>query len=97
MDVRGVESADQQYAVIELFRCLMKIECRLFSVTVINCMTVSSEEALACRKPLLKILLRYRRSLRRRLGLGHMELAVIGLVKRDAVLRDVHEEKAAMG
>src|SRR5690554_5539292 len=47
-------------------------------------------------KPLLKILFCHGQRLLGRLGLGYVKLAVIGFVKRDAFLGDVHEEVAAM-
>src|SRR5438309_8071403 len=53
-------------------------------------------EAIGRGKPLFEVLSRECRSLFRRLGLGLRKFAVVALVKRNAVPRDVDEEEPAM-
>src|SRR3546814_187177 len=92
VDVRCVEGADQQDAMVKLLRRLVQVERSLLHVALAN-VEVCALEGLHCRwKVAVKILPRHIERLLRCLRSRSMKLLVIELVKRDAVLRDIHEE-----
>ena len=82
--------------MIKELRRLMEIEGGRFEKTPLPTEFRQLKSLYCRRKPLLKILFRHGQSLLGRLGLGYVKLAVVGLIKRDAVFSDVHEEVAAM-
>src|SRR3546814_5845190 len=91
VDVRCVEGADQQDAMVKLLRRLVQVERSLLPVALAH-VEVCALEGLHCRwKVAVKILPRHIERLLRCPRSRSMKLLVIELVKRDAVLHDIHE------
>src|SRR3546814_15533244 len=95
VDVRCVEGADQQDAMVKLLRRLVQVERSLLHVALAN-VEVCALEGLHCRwKVAVKILPRHIERLLRCLRSRSMKLLVLELVKRDAVLRAIDRQSAA--
>src|SRR3546814_13195160 len=78
--------------MVKLLRRLVQVERSLLHVALAN-VEVCALEGLHCRwKVAVKILPRHIERLLRCLRSRSMKLLVIELVKRDAVLRDIHDE-----
>lgn len=74
----------------------MKFERRLFVVPFFQAEPRKIMPSNRSRQSLFKILFSHLQRLLGRLGLWRMKLGVVGLVQRDAILGDVHEEVATV-
>src|SRR3546814_5672902 len=94
VNVRSVEGADEQDAVVEPFSGLVSKKGRIFEPSLCMAKARRLQHSLGSWKPLLEIFMRQLERLLRCLRLRLGKIGVVALVKRAAVASDIQEEVA---